>query len=171
MVNHHTLLAYNGSFGLCPSFLCHSCRELSLSLAARRATELRIVLSWWHVALVVLIIVYHTNNKQFFIMNTLDQTQHHDFPTTNRVIGSRLLNEVVLRRFCFCEVPQTQTSFVLTEIRGAANESIHESRRSKAGHQRRQKQTIARFKRRITLQGLILNFLRVGTLDLGLITP
>ena len=101
-------------------------------------------------------------------MNTLDQTQHHDFPTTNRVIGSRLLNEVVLRRFC--EVPQTQTSFVLTKICGDANESIHESRRSKAGHQRRQKQNIVRFKRRITLEGLILNFLRVGTLELGLIT-
>ena len=81
----------------------------------------------------------------------LDPTQEHDFPIIQRAICGGLLNGVARWRF----YKEPQTSFAPTEIRDVANESIRESRRSEAQHQR---QNFVRSRRRMILEGLISNF-------------
>ena len=91
----------------------------------------------------------------------LDQTQNHDFPTTNgRAIYSGLFNGVACR--CCCEVQQT--SFASLEICYDPNEWISESRwfwQSVIG------QIIVRLSGRMTLEGRFLNFFAGWEFEVG----
>ena len=106
---------------------------------------------------------YGTPTKTAFsITHILDQTQNHDFPIIKSTIGGGLLNGVARRRFC--EVPHW--SFASTEIRGVATDSIRESRRcgpSFGGP------IIGRTRRRMTLEGLILNFFAGWGVGVGVV--
>ena len=106
-------------------------------------------------------LLYSTWTKiAFSITNMLDQTQNHDFPTTKRAIGGGLLSGVGRR--CFREV--LRTSLASTEIRGAATDSIGESRRCRRSFGG---PIVSRSKRRMTLEGLISNFLAGWDVGVG----
>ena len=90
----------------------------------------------------------------------LDRTPNRNFPTTKTAIGSGLLSGVV-RRWC-CEVPRT--FLASTEIHGAATDSIRKSRRCRRSFGG---PIVSRSKRRMTLEGLISNFLAGWDVGVG----